>query len=209
MESVYRLCFYGGLALAIIFLIVTIVLFIVLKIPKVIGDLTGRNAKKRIDELRHKKVTSSETSKKEQAKYYNQSSGKIKVKKASEPNSQPDAGEEVTTVLNSGADEEVTTVLNSGADEEVTTVLNSGADEEVTTVLSTDTDEEVTTVLSIDTDEEATDVLRADESEEETVVLRSVNVDDEEATAVLSSDMGVNRTTVIYNIVVTHTTETI
>ena len=55
MENVYKICFYGGLALAIIFLIVSVVLFFVLKIPKVINDLTGRTAKKQIDEIKKKK----------------------------------------------------------------------------------------------------------------------------------------------------------
>ena len=41
MEQAYEICFYGGLVLAILLLIATVVLFIVLKIPKVIGELIG------------------------------------------------------------------------------------------------------------------------------------------------------------------------
>ena len=46
MRSVYEACFYGGLILAILFLITAIILFIALKIPKVFNELTGRAAKK-------------------------------------------------------------------------------------------------------------------------------------------------------------------
>ena len=77
MNSVYEICFIGGLILAIIFLITTIILFIVLGIPKVISDLSGRSAKKAIKERKQGKTSDSSVAKKEQAKYYNQSSGKI------------------------------------------------------------------------------------------------------------------------------------
>ena len=55
MKDIYNLCFYGGMTLAIILLITSIVLFIVFKIPKVIGDLTGRNARREIAERKKKK----------------------------------------------------------------------------------------------------------------------------------------------------------
>ena len=51
MQNVYEICFYGGLVLAILLLIAAIVLFIVLKIPKVIGELTGSAAKKAMKEM--------------------------------------------------------------------------------------------------------------------------------------------------------------
>ena len=85
MEDMYNIFFYGGLTLAIVFLIVSIVLFIAFKIPKVIGDLTGRNARKEIAEKRSKRGradTGSRLSKQEQKKYYNQSSGKITIRES-------------------------------------------------------------------------------------------------------------------------------
>ncbi|SEF96453.1 hypothetical protein SAMN04487934_105172 [Eubacterium ruminantium] len=48
----YKALLYGGIGVAIVFLILTIVLFFVLKIPAVIGNLTGSTQKKRIEEIR-------------------------------------------------------------------------------------------------------------------------------------------------------------
>ena len=45
---------YGGLALAIIFAIVAVIIFIVMKIPAAIGIVTGSTARKKIDEIREK-----------------------------------------------------------------------------------------------------------------------------------------------------------
>lgn len=53
MYEIYRYIFYGGLILAIIMLIVTVLVFIFLKIPTVIGDLSGANAKKAIENIRN------------------------------------------------------------------------------------------------------------------------------------------------------------
>ena len=48
----YKLLFYGGLTLAIVFLVLSIILFFVLKIPKALGVITGRTEKKAIEEIR-------------------------------------------------------------------------------------------------------------------------------------------------------------
>ena len=48
----YKILFYGGIICAIIFLILTIVLFFVLKIPAVFGNLSGSTQRKRIEEIR-------------------------------------------------------------------------------------------------------------------------------------------------------------
>jgi hypothetical protein len=208
MESMYSLCFYGGLALAIIFLIASVVLFIVLKIPKVVGDLTGHNAKKSMDEMRHNKVSSSEVSKKEQAKYYNQNTGKIKVKESVSPEVRKANRDDTTDLLDEkkkkpkwndtsgelGASGEldgrtynpdVTEVLGSGGsrDTEATDVLR---DDEATDVLR---DGDETELLR---DDEATDVLRTDDQigdDEATDVLRTDDqIGDDEATDVLRAD---------------------
>ena len=197
MESMYKVCFYGGLALAVIFLIASIVLFIVLKIPKVIGDLTGRNAKKSIDAMKNKKIASSEVSRKEQAKYYNQGTGKIKVKEAVSPATRKANRDDTTDLLDSdakvkaGYDEEATDVLGSDAvntrrrSEEETEVLGSGKmadDEEKTDVLRADGgDDDITDVLRADdSDDDVTDVLRADDGDDDvTDVLRADNGDDD------------------------------
>lgn len=51
--DIYRYIFYGGAALAVIMLIISVVLFFVYKIPSVIGDLTGATAKKAIEDIRN------------------------------------------------------------------------------------------------------------------------------------------------------------
>jgi len=49
----YKVLFIGGLVFAILFLIATIVLFFLLKIPKVFGILTGRAQKKALEDIRN------------------------------------------------------------------------------------------------------------------------------------------------------------
>lgn len=51
--EVYRYIFYGAAALSVLMLAVSVVLFFVLKIPNVIGDLTGANARKAIADIRN------------------------------------------------------------------------------------------------------------------------------------------------------------
>lgn len=48
----YMYVFYGGAGLALFFLLLSVVLFIVLKIPSVIGELSGSTAKKAIENIR-------------------------------------------------------------------------------------------------------------------------------------------------------------
>ena len=73
----YRTLLYGGIAVAIIFLILSIVLFFVLKIPTVIGNLTGSTQKRRIAEIRK---TGYETVSKDKA--IHDSTSKITVRDA-------------------------------------------------------------------------------------------------------------------------------
>ncbi len=203
MNNVYELCFYGGLILAIIFFIISIILFIVLKIPKVIGELTGSAAKKGIKEKQQGKITDGGISKKkEQAKYYNQNSGKIKardtVSQETRANNQDDTteslGKEKTPtpkpVFTPQFDPEETAVLgaNPRLDDEIAKA--SGDESEAPTDVLRDESEEATDVLRSDSDEEATDVLKSDSDEEATDVLKSENSldEDEEATDILKSD---------------------
>lgn len=224
MTDIYNICFYGGLVLAILLLITSVILFVVLKIPRVIGELSGRTARKGIEELKGGTKETSAVSKKEQAKYYNQNSGKIKIREAVSTGTQkknndtaalpgnkkdlPGSGKRVeadkkTEVLernNADTGDEVTDLPR---DEEVTNVLQDEAatdvlqDEQVTDVLR---DEEATDVLQ---NEQVTDVLR---DEEATDVLR-----DEDQTSVLTekgvTDKLVSRVKVLYNVVVVNTDE--
>lgn len=56
--EIYRYIFYGGAILAAVMLTVTVILFFVYKIPTVIGDLTGANARKAIENIRNQNESS-------------------------------------------------------------------------------------------------------------------------------------------------------
>lgn len=219
MESVYELYYYGGLILAILFLIAAIILFIVLKIPKVFGELTGHSATKSVKAIKEGNGISRSVAKKEQAKYYNQGTGKIKVRETVSEQKRK-ANRYDAADLSGLQDEEPTEVLNErsfalNTDTEETVVLSGDntLDGEETEVLSgnRDTDDDVTDVLASDTDDDATDVLASGTDDDATDVLRQTE-DDEESTAVLTKDMTdelSKRVKVSYNIVVTHTDESL
>lgn len=50
--EMYRYVFLGGAAACAVMVIISAILFFTLQIPKVIGDLTGRNARKAIEKIR-------------------------------------------------------------------------------------------------------------------------------------------------------------
>ena len=58
--DIYRYIFYGGAILAIIMFVVSAILFVYLRIPNVIGDLSGANARKAIERIRSQNETSGE-----------------------------------------------------------------------------------------------------------------------------------------------------
>ena len=238
MENIYELCFYGGLILAIIFFIVSVVLFIVLKIPKAIGDLTGRTAKKSIKEMKDGASKKDSVAKKEQAKYYNQGTGKIKVREGVSTEQRKENRDDTTDSLKPGpemefeeteilgndtvaaTDVDETEVLSEGknmiADPDETEVLSSdeaSVDEGATDVLTSE-DEDETDVLTSEYDD-ATDVLTAEDDADATDELRvsDTDVEDEGATTVLAGgntfDKLARKYKVQYNVVVTHTDETL
>ena len=209
MEQAYEICFYGGLVLAILLLIATVVLFIVLKIPKVIGELTGSTAKKAMKEMKDGTVKPGSIARKEQEKYYNMGSGKITAKEAVSSKEERKArGNDSTELLDKNKKKEKkfeeTDILRPGVndynalDNEATDVLGSGnPDEEVTDILRNGAaaDDETTDILRDGTaagDDEATDVLRAtgEGDDEATDVLRGNDEGDDEATDVLRADEG-------------------
>lgn len=157
--EIYRYIFIGGAILAGILLLVTVLLFVVLKIPTVIGDLTGATAKKAIENIRNQnEVSGDKTYKSSQV---NSERGKLTDKISMSGNLirngsgviggamatekigtqqlpvQPQADETTvlgtneTTVLGMGGNE--TTVLNVSSGETDVLSMNSGAGE--TTVL--------------------------------------------------------------------------
>ena len=52
--EVYQYIFYGGMGVAVLFFIVSVLLFFVLRIPDVIGDLTGATARRAIEDIRNR-----------------------------------------------------------------------------------------------------------------------------------------------------------
>ena len=50
--GLYNALFFGGLILAIIFLILSVILFFVLDVPKAFGVVTGKTQRKAIEEIR-------------------------------------------------------------------------------------------------------------------------------------------------------------
>lgn len=50
--GIYNIMFIGGLILALIFLVLTVVLFFALKIPQALGSVTGQTQRKAIEELK-------------------------------------------------------------------------------------------------------------------------------------------------------------
>lgn len=73
--EIYRYIFLGGAIACGIMVVVSVILFFVLQIPKVIGDLTGRNAKKAIENIRKQNEASGD--KKYQSSAVNLERGKL------------------------------------------------------------------------------------------------------------------------------------
>ena len=232
MATVYNVMLYGGLILAIIFAIIAIVLFVVLKVPKAIGIVTGSTERKSVEEIREKgyesvqgvgaskkdaiknhtskisvrDVKSSTTAKHEEKGRANYEKAIADLQKAKMGDMRELTDEEATNVLRYDEDgEEATDVLRYDEDgEEATDVLRYDEDgEEATDVLRMEDDEEATDVLRTD-DEEATDVLRMDDDEEATDVLRMDAQGEEKVSGTRSSSVKM-----IMDVVVVHSEEKI
>lgn len=144
----YRYIFIGAAILCGVMLITSVLLFILLKIPKVIGDLTGRTARKAIENIRNQNESSGD--KTYRSSPVNKERGKLTDKispsgrlmrnptdmlggaMATEKIGTQQLAPEETTVLDAGNE---TTVLDAGNE---TTVLTGQLDSPAaeTTVLS-------------------------------------------------------------------------
>ena len=141
--EIYRYIFIGAAIAAGVMLAVTLILFFVLKIPGVIGDLSGRTARKAIADIRNHnmsantdnigsgkltdKITASGRLMERRDSSGNKYTDKISTEKLIEQNKL--SGSNETTLLNNGNE---TTVLNTGNE---TTVYSSGQ----TVILNSDT----------------------------------------------------------------------
>lgn len=192
-ETICNVMLFGGIALAIIFAIVAVVLFVKLDIPKVIGDLSGSTARKQIKEIREKGYESVQGSgaSKQDAIKAKDSSGKIEVRdikrKMSESGELSKRSNERYKKAVSELNKEGSEKLQQGADyDRETDVLNDIDDfERETDVLSVEDDyERETDILMAENDgEDSTDILSTGD-EDSTDIL---SMDDEESTDILST----------------------
>ena len=60
--EIYRYIFFGGAIAGTVMLLVTVILFFTLRIPKVISDLTGHGARKAIENIRRQNEASGDKS---------------------------------------------------------------------------------------------------------------------------------------------------
>ena len=138
--EIYQYIFYGSLIMCIIMLVLSIILFFVFKIPKIVGFLTGATARKAIKSINeHTEQSMSQRLKQKKGKLHNEidfsSSGKLMKKTNVSMDSDSPVTEKFKTaslapynetmVLNQRANE--TTVLLQMSSLEETSVLNNKA----------------------------------------------------------------------------------
>ena len=153
----YRLIFIGAAIACGVMFLVSVTLFFVFKIPNIIGNLTGRNAKKAIEDIKRQNESYAYSDK------TNALNGKKKITEKISTARLDNIGE--TTVLGNNGEDETTVLGNSGEDE--TTVLgNNGTDE--TAVLGNSGTDETTVLGNNGTDETA--VLGNNGTDETTVL---------------------------------------
>lgn len=173
MTTVFTIMGYGGMALAVICLVLAVVLFIRWDIPKVIGDITGHTERKTIERIRNEgyEVNRSKKSILQPAAV----TGKIKVRKTeTTPLSSKKHGYEKKSGISSGG---------TGADRE-SAVARDGM--ETNTVLHINAFDEETTMLDISLS-----------GKEETVVLDNRLSDGEETAVLDDADSGRAETSVL------------
>lgn len=214
--GLYTVMFYGGLVLAIIFLIVSGILFFVLDIPKAVGVVTGKTQRKAIEEIRAGGKPTTEKSRRGRGRGGNIIARDVKVSEAKKKETEQFKLEEANKKLNEQkrSSDASDNLAKKAAEDARAAVEKSKAkamqalEEESTEVLTyqdmknKDDSEDTTKVLEM---EQATDILSAGDElydaepesngdDDETVILaseaNSVDIDDDyddEETDVLRS----------------------
>ena len=214
--GLYTVMFYGGLVLAIIFLIVSGILFFVLDIPKAVGVVTGKTQRKAIEEIRAGGKPTTEKSRRGRGRGGNIIARDVKVSEAKKKETEQFKLEEANKKLNEHkrSSDASDNLAKKAAEDARAAVEKSKAkamqalEEESTEVLTyqdmknKDDSEDTTRVLEM---EQATDILSAGDElydaepesngdDDETVILasetNSVDIDDDyddEETDVLRS----------------------
>lgn len=192
-ETICNVMLFGGIALAVVFAVIAVILFVKLDIPKVIGDLSGSTARKQIKEIREKGYESlqgSGASKKDAIKSKG-STSKIEVRDIKGKS----ASEEVSRKGNERYKKAVDELSKSRSHHH--TRPEETDSEKATDILRPEEDyEKETDILRPEEDyEKATEILRPEEDyEKETDVLRSEE-EYEKETDVLRADDGYDRET--------------
>ena len=185
-ETICNVMLFGGIALAVVFAVIAVILFVKLDIPKVIGDLSGSTARKQIKEIREKGYESlqgSGASKKDAIKSKG-STSKIEVRDIKGKSASEEVSRKGNERYKKAVDE-----LNKSRSHHHTRPEEADS-EKATDILRPEEDyEKETDILRPEEDyEKETDVLRADdEYERETDILTSEDEADA-ATDVLSTD---------------------
>ncbi len=162
--DIYRLIFIGAAIACGVMFLVSVTLFFVFKIPNIIGNLTGRNAKKAIEDIKRQNESYAYSDK------TNALNGKKKITEKISTARLDNMGE--TTVLGYNGEDETTVLGNNGEDE--TTILgNNGTDE--TTVLGNSGTDETTVLGNNGTDETA---VLGNNGEDKTTVLGNNGTDE-------------------------------
>ena len=164
----YRLIFIGAAIACGVMFLVSVTLFFVFKIPNIIGNLTGRNAKKAIEDIKRQNESYAYSDKANALNGKKKITEKIstaRLDNMGETTVLGYNGEDETTVLGNSGEDETTVLGNNGTDE--TTVLGYSGEDEITVLGNNGTDE--TTVLG-NNGEDKTTVL-GNNGEDETIVL--------------------------------------
>ena len=131
----YRLIFIGAAIACGVMFLVSVTLFFVFKIPNIIGNLTGRNAKKAIEDIKRQNesyVYSDKTNANALncKKKITEKISTARLDNVDETTVLGDNGTDETMVLGNNGTDETTVLGNNGTDE--TTVLgNNGTDETI------------------------------------------------------------------------------
>ncbi len=149
--DIYRYIFFGGAGLAGLCLIIAVILFFILRIPNVIGDLSGATARKAIENIRNQNENSGDKTYKSSA--VNRERGKITdkitqtgtlIKNSTDSMGGAMATSKISTeqLVNEAQQSYETTLLDDSRSNE-TTVLNTGGSGETTVLDQGRTDESV------------------------------------------------------------------
>ena len=131
--DIYRLIFIGAAIACGVMFLVSVILFIVFKIPNIIGNLTGHSAKKAIEDIKKQQNESYVINGEANESHLN---GKKKITEKIST-ARRDRAEETTVLGNGNSRVEETTILGNGNSRvEETTILGDGNSRvEETTIL--------------------------------------------------------------------------